>query len=279
MASYLGQVETLKDEFNSLMPFIDSVTKMQRDKFFIVLALIGLRSNLDSVRDQILISPVIPTFEDVSAKLLCISLSQNNPTESESSVLAVRNDNQKGTGGYRKSKVKKSYCTYCDKSGHTRDICWILHGCPPRTNQSNNVRSTAHIIQSNANGLLPLPDAKEGAPDSITLTRANYKEYLQYQTTEQQQSSSSSTSHSGTDALSDDSHPIAPSPTLVMPSAEAVTPPIALRKGIQSSRNPYLIYNFVSYHRLSPSYYAFVSNMSNVFIPKTVREALDHPRW
>lgn len=47
------------------------------------------------------------------------------------------------------------------------------------------------------------------------------------------------------------------------------TQPIALRKGMRSSRNPYPYYNFLSYHRLSPSYYAFFSSVSNVFIPKT----------
>ncbi|KAJ9162828.1 hypothetical protein P3X46_022570, partial [Hevea brasiliensis] len=48
---------------------------------------------------------------------------------------------------------------------------------------------------------------------------------------------------------------------------------------IRSSQNPHPIYNFVSYHRLSPSYYAFVTTLSNVFVPKTVREALEHPGW
>ncbi|PIN13993.1 hypothetical protein CDL12_13390 [Handroanthus impetiginosus] len=61
MAGYLGQVETLKDEFNSLMPLSESITtqEKERDKFFMVLALIGLRSYLSSIRDQILASPTI----------------------------------------------------------------------------------------------------------------------------------------------------------------------------------------------------------------------------
>ena len=35
----------------------------------------------------------------------------------------------------------------------------------------------------------------------------------------------------------------------------------------------------MSYHRLSPSYYTFVSAVSAVSIPKTVREVLNHPGW
>ena len=55
--------------------------------------------------------------------------------------------------------------------------------------------------------------------------------------------------------------------------------PIAIRKGIRSSRNPHPIYNFLSYHRLSPSYACFVSSLSSLTIPRNVHEALDHPGW
>ena len=34
--------------------------------------------------------------------------------------------------------------------------------------------------------------------------------------------------------------------------------PIALRKATRSTRNPHPIYNFLSYHQLSPSYFSFV---------------------
>ena len=71
------------------------------------------------------------------------------------------------------------------------------------------------------------------------------------------------------------------------PSSPAPTPPdegnsgwpIALRKGIRSTRNPHPIYNFLSYHRLSPFYCSFLSSVSSVPIPKNVKEALDHPGW
>lgn len=55
--------------------------------------------------------------------------------------------------------------------------------------------------------------------------------------------------------------------------------PIALRKGIRLSRNPHPIYNFLSYHRLSPSHYTFVSALSSITIPKTLQEALSHSGW
>ena len=45
--------------------------------------------------------------------------------------------------------------------------------------------------------------------------------------------------------------------------------PIALRKGTRSCAK-YPLSNFVSYHNLSPSFYAFTSQLSSVEIPKNV---------
>ncbi|XP_031278222.1 uncharacterized protein LOC116136688 [Pistacia vera] len=55
--------------------------------------------------------------------------------------------------------------------------------------------------------------------------------------------------------------------------------PIAIRKGMRSTRNPHPIYNFLSCHRLYPSYYAFVSTLSSVYVPCNVHEGLSHPGW
>lgn len=54
---------------------------------------------------------------------------------------------------------------------------------------------------------------------------------------------------------------------------------IALRKGIRSTQNPHPIYNVVNYHRLSPSYFAFVSSLYFIRIPRNIQEALDHSGW
>ncbi|XLR43132.1 hypothetical protein S83_027792, partial [Arachis hypogaea] len=53
-------------------------------------------------------------------------------------------------------------------------------------------------------------------------------------------------------------------------------PPIALRQGTRSTRNPNPIYNFLSYHRLSSSHYTFTSSLSSISIPKTTAKALSH---
>jgi hypothetical protein len=68
------------------------------------------------------------------------------------------------------------------------------------------------------------------------------------------------------------------SPATVPPDTSA-DQPITIRKGNRSTRNPYPVYNFVSYHRLSSCHSAFVSALSSITIPKNVQEALSHPGW
>jgi len=61
-----------------------------------------------------------------------------------------------------------------------------------------------------------------------------------------------------------DSHPPPTDPQTMDPSSSTSSHhsdsdwPIAIRKGTRSTRNPHPIYNFLSYHRLSPSYFSFV---------------------
>ena len=55
--------------------------------------------------------------------------------------------------------------------------------------------------------------------------------------------------------------------------------PIALRKCVRSCTS-HPISKFVSYHRLSPSYRAFATNLSScVSIPSTVQEAVTKAGW
>ena len=75
-----------------------------------------------------------------------------------------------------------------------------------------------------------------------------------------------------------DSLPI-PSASPVPALPHSANLPIALRKGNRSTCNPHLIYNFLSHHRLSSPYSAFVSAISSVSLPKSTPEALSHPGW
>ena len=70
-------------------------------------------------------------------------------------------------------------------------------------------------------------------------------------------------------------------PDLPPPPAPTVKPdlPIAIRKGIHSTRNPSPHYTALSYHRLSQPFYVCLSSISSVSIPKSVGDALAHLGW
>ncbi|RVW92474.1 hypothetical protein CK203_042673 [Vitis vinifera] len=119
LSTYIGQIASLKEEFLIVMPLTPDVgaQQTQLDKFFMVLTLIGLRPDLEPVRDQILGSSSVPSLDDVSR------------------------GGRSGTRG----RGQSPHCTYYNKLGHTRDRCYQLHGRPPRT---------AHVAQSSDS---PLP--------------------------------------------------------------------------------------------------------------------------
>ncbi|RVW57668.1 Retrovirus-related Pol polyprotein from transposon RE2 [Vitis vinifera] len=94
-----------------------------------VLTLIGLRPDLEPVRDQILGSSSVPSLDDVFARLLRISSTQTLPSDSisDSSVLVSHTTSRGGRSGNR-GRGQRPHCTYCNKLGHTRDRCYQLHG-------------------------------------------------------------------------------------------------------------------------------------------------------
>lgn len=53
---------------------------------------------------------------------------------------------------------------------------------------------------------------------------------------------------------------------------------LVIQKGTRSTHEHHPIYHFLSYHRLSLPYYAFVSSLPSISIPKTTSEAISHPR-
>ncbi|RVW24952.1 Retrovirus-related Pol polyprotein from transposon RE1 [Vitis vinifera] len=151
LSTYIGQIASLKEEFLTVMPLTTDVgdQRTQIDKFFMVLTLIGLRPDLETVRDQILGSSSVPSLDDVFARLLRISSTQTLPSDntSDSSVLVSQTNSRGGRSGNR-GRGQRPHCTYCNKLGHTRDRCYQLHGRPPRT---------AHMAQSSDPQRLSLP--------------------------------------------------------------------------------------------------------------------------
>ena len=97
-----------------------------------VLTLIGLRPDLETVQDHILGSSSVPSLEDVFARLLRISFTQTLPSDSTSdSFVLVSQTNLRGGRSGNRSRGQRPHCTYCNKFDHTRDRCYQLHGRPP----------------------------------------------------------------------------------------------------------------------------------------------------
>ncbi|KAJ9672576.1 hypothetical protein PVL29_025979 [Vitis rotundifolia] len=160
LSTYIGQIASLKEEFLTVMPLTPDVEAQQTqlDKFFMVLTLIGLRPDLEPVRDQILGSSSVPSLDDVFARLLRISSTQTLPFDStsDSSVLVSQTSSRGGRSGTR-GRGQRPHCTYCNKLGHTRDRCYQLHGRPPRT---------AHVAQS-SDSPLPQPPSSSASQASV----------------------------------------------------------------------------------------------------------------
>ncbi|RVW13553.1 Retrovirus-related Pol polyprotein from transposon TNT 1-94 [Vitis vinifera] len=74
LSTYIGQIASLKEQFLTVMPLTPDVgaQQTQLDKFFMVLTLIGLRPDLEPIRDQILGSSSVPSLDDVFARLLLV---------------------------------------------------------------------------------------------------------------------------------------------------------------------------------------------------------------
>ncbi|RVW16754.1 Retrovirus-related Pol polyprotein from transposon TNT 1-94 [Vitis vinifera] len=159
LSTYIGQIASLKEQFLTVMPLTPDVgaQQTQLDKFFMVLTLIGLRPNLEPIRDQILGSSSVPSLDDVFARLLRISSTQTLPSDStsDSSVLVSQTTSRGGRSGTR-GRGQRPHCTYCNKLGHTRDRCYQLHGRPPRT---------AHMAQS-SDSPLPQPPSSSASQTS-----------------------------------------------------------------------------------------------------------------
>ena len=105
LSNYIGQIASLKEEFLTLMPLTSDVGAQQTqvDKFFMVLTFIGLRPDLETLRNHILGSPSVPSLDDVFARLLRISSTQTLPSDSplDSSVLVSDTNLRGGRSGNR----------------------------------------------------------------------------------------------------------------------------------------------------------------------------------
>jgi predicted GNAT family acetyltransferase len=125
MQAYLSKLDSLKANFTSLMPFTSDATAHaeQRSKFFMIMALVGLPPELDSVRNQILSGSTVPDYDSVSEQLLRLATPHafgpaSTPSPTESSALASHYRGRGGRNGGRGGQRHSIRCNYCTRYGH-----------------------------------------------------------------------------------------------------------------------------------------------------------------
>ncbi|RVX09281.1 hypothetical protein CK203_015346 [Vitis vinifera] len=122
LSTYIGQIASLKEQFLTVMPLtpdVGGVNKTQLNKFFMVLTLIGLRPDLEPIRDQIL---VVHHF---------------------SNYLSRRTHGTRGRG-------QRPHCTYCNKLATLAIVAISYMEDLPRT---------AHMAQSSDSPLPQPPSS------------------------------------------------------------------------------------------------------------------------
>lgn len=104
---------------------------------FLVLTLAGLPTDHNSVREQILASPTVPSIDELFSRLLRLAAPPSHKEVSspivDSSILSSQTTEKRtyhsmeNRRGGRRFGKPRSKCSHCHKPGHTR----ILHDSPP----------------------------------------------------------------------------------------------------------------------------------------------------
>ncbi|XP_057422899.1 uncharacterized protein LOC130716883 isoform X3 [Lotus japonicus] len=199
LPSYLKKAQSLCDEVK-LMLEKDDVKEMKKkiDNLLMVLVLHGLHKDYESIRNQTLTNPGIPTVAELIGRLIRVPPPEiDSHTASESSVLASnsfgrgrgRGGRDGGRDGGRGRGRGNLHCSYCDRDGHTQDRCYHIVGFPNKTATvaQSSVHATEQKLESEEHRLSP----------------SEYKEFLQLKAA-QQSSSSATVAHAGPEYREDD---------------------------------------------------------------------------
>ncbi|KAL0324695.1 UNVERIFIED_CONTAM: hypothetical protein Scaly_2436600 [Sesamum calycinum] len=146
--------------------------------------LIGLDDPYDHIRSQVLAIEPLPSVnkafvmvERVEKQRKLNSMS-TEPTEGVAlnvQWFGPRGRDQKPEAVKWRDMVDKrsQFCTHCDKSRHTREMCFKLHGYPKwyktlQEQRKNEGRNSAHLVQ---NQLQLIPDTSADTKSMLGITR------------------------------------------------------------------------------------------------------------
>lgn len=141
--------------------------------------------------------------------------STTTETEAEGKVPSLANHVQsnnrgggygnRGRGRFGRGKCRGQgstwLCTHCNKTNHTIDTCYFLHGFPPGYQSINQKNSTNSVIGENDSHQREGQHIGNGSDNTnVSLTQNQYKEILELIQQSKQQAKSSS--HSANTVMS-----------------------------------------------------------------------------
>nr|KYP57490.1 Retrovirus-related Pol polyprotein from transposon TNT 1-94 [Cajanus cajan] len=187
--TYLSKLDRLIVDYNNLMPYPSDVASFekQQNQFFMILALAGLPPEIESVRNQILSAPIIPTYDIVSEQLLRLSISHTvatpSATAADSSALVSHSSNR-GSGRNEGRGKQNRRCNYCHLFGH------LEVNCRKKAREQSSSANVAHVPNTTSSvGSSSLTD--------VTISASDYQDLLQLRAAQQSASPATTVAHSG----------------------------------------------------------------------------------
>lgn len=113
--------------------------------------LMGLNDSFSQVRTPVLLMDPLPSLNKVYALLIQEemqrTMTEDPSTHVESTILAAKTQNFTTDSENNHNEKDRTICVHCDKLGHTSDMCYKLHGFPPRF-RFKNKPPKAHQVSS-----------------------------------------------------------------------------------------------------------------------------------
>ncbi|XP_061364984.1 uncharacterized protein LOC133308380 [Gastrolobium bilobum] len=205
---YLGQLKRKWDELRQYRPtaavVTDYVTREEQDRIFTLLA--GIRPEYESLKRQILMTSHFPSFTSVcniihQEETRCRAMNLMSPATSDridhsphhllsreillpnasifsssasisTPICHMGRSGPKGRGKGRGSN--RYHCDHCNKDGHSREQCWLLH---PHLKKERIIGANSTISQSPS---AELPDDLQSTLGKLVV---HLQEYLNLGTT------------------------------------------------------------------------------------------------
>lgn len=98
--------------------------------------LMGLNKNLDEMRGRILGTKPLPSIREVFSEVRREESRKKMMIEESSTIASMENQSALAAQGVHhhsnenRLKKKKPWCDHCQRTGHTNETCWKIHGKP-----------------------------------------------------------------------------------------------------------------------------------------------------